>query len=59
MPQIIITKRDKKGVQAKIEIDGTVKAVEHLTDEQFAEMILEAEMYGNSRGEVRVHFNGF
>ena len=59
MPEIVITQRDKQGTQAKVVISCTVTSVEHLTDKQFAEMLLDAEMNGNSSGKVRVHFDNF
>ena len=60
MPHIAISKRREDGSQARIELEvSEVEMLLHTTEQEKAEMLLEAEMKGNSSGEIRVHFNGF
>ena len=57
MPEIIITKRRQDGSQAKVVIVCHKPIIRDGSDKEVAEMLLEAEMDGNSSGRVRVHFN--
>ena len=59
MPELVITKRRKDGTQAKIAYRLIPHGEWSATEEEKGEMLVEAEMNGNSSGEVRVHFNGF
>lgn len=60
MPHIAISKRRPDGSQARVELEvSDVKVLLDTTEQEKAEMLLEAEMNGNSSGKVRVHFNGF
>lgn len=59
MPQIVVLKRLEDASQARIVIDCKVIETFNCDKEKQSEMLLEAEMNGNSSGKVRVHFNGF
>lgn len=59
MPHIAISKRREDGSQARVELEvSEVKAFD-CSEQEKAEMLLEAEMNGNSSGKVRVHLYGF
>lgn len=59
MPLIVVLKRLENSDLARIVIDCKIVETWNCDKEKQAEMLLEAEMNGNSSGKVRVHFNGF
>lgn len=52
--EVKVQKRLTNGRQLSIKFSGPVEEQDG-DDAEVAEMLLEAEMYGNSRGGVRIH----
>lgn len=55
---IEVSKRRADGSLAKVTLKATIKEATTLNLEETAELLLLAEMHGNSKGDVRVHISG-